>query len=57
MWLFAVAEGLEECGFHTSKGWLQDVKKWVNLHIVKKGNHAGGTKYPQHFKMVIDKYY
>ena len=58
MWLCAVAGGVEECGFHASKGWFQNVKKWVSLHNVKEvGNHAGGTKYPVHFKMIIHKDY
>jgi hypothetical protein len=56
--LCAVAGGVEECGFHASKGWSENVKKWVSLHNVKKvGNHAGGTKYPEHIKMTIHKDY
>jgi len=57
-WLCAVAGGVEECGCRASKGWFQNVKKWMNLHNVKKvGNHTDGTKYPEHFKMIIRKDY
>jgi len=58
MWLYALAGGVEVCGFHASKGWFQNVKKWASLHNVKKvGNHIGVTKYPEHFKMIIRKEY
>jgi hypothetical protein len=55
MWLCAVRKSVASV---QNKGWFKNVKKWVNLHNVKKvGDHAGGTKYPQHFKMIIHKDY
>ena len=40
------------------KGGLKMLKNWVSLHNVKRvGDNAGGTKYPEHFKMIIHKDY
>jgi len=55
--LCAVAGGVEECGFHASKGWFENVKKWVSLHNVKKvRDHAGGTKYLEYIKIIHKDY-
>jgi hypothetical protein len=47
-------------GFHSSRGWLERLEKWISMHNVKttgellSSDCVAGAKYPKNFKKIMD---